>query len=86
MIKSFTAELTGIQFRFNVVNALKLEVFQVYAMYNEKRTRFHMQIRDSGKFEITDKDRCPAEFKALESELSELILNSQIIIPKPEVV
>jgi hypothetical protein len=50
MIKSFTAELTGIQFRFNVVNALKLEVFQVYAMYNEKRTRFHMQIRNSGKF------------------------------------
>lgn len=76
MIKNFTVELGGHVFKFNTLSAKDLRAFQVYAQHEGKRLRFHMQLRDGG-FYITDPTICPAEYLALEAELSSAILTSQ---------
>jgi len=53
---------------------VRLQLFQVYVLYDGKRKRFHMQIRDAGKFYITDKQACPEIYLPLESTLSDAIL------------
>jgi len=74
MIGNFTGEAGGISFEFVTQHTVKLYGFQVYAIYEQKKIRFHMQLKESGTFYITDPQACPAAVVALESELSQAII------------
>ncbi len=66
----------AVQFDFLPMNIRIRELYQVYATHGEKKLRFHMQLNKEGVFRITDKNRIPASFTALEQELSDAILAS----------
>lgn len=74
MLKSFSAEVEGVQFDFNTMNIQRPQLFQVYAEHEGQRVRFHMQINDEGVFRIALKDACPEPFQPLEPLLSATIL------------
>jgi len=76
MIKNFTVELAGTQFKFHTMSTKALELFQVYAQREGKPFRFHMQLRNDA-FVITDRSICPPEYLTLEAALNGAILNSQ---------
>lgn len=76
MIRNFTAELAGTQFRFNTLSSTTLHAFQVYMMQAGKQLRFHMQ-RKENDFFITDRSICSEEILALEADLSVAILTNQ---------
>ncbi len=65
-----------VKFTFNPINAYKLQLFQVYTMIKEQNVRFHMQINEEGAFEITDKERLPAAYLALEPQLANAIITN----------
>jgi hypothetical protein len=79
-IKRFNASLqldaSVIQFELHPVNIREKQLYQVYTQLGGKEYRFHMQGKDGKNFQITDKNRCPKEYLALESQLSDAILNS----------
>lgn len=77
MITKFTKDIAGIEFEFNPMNILRLQLFQIYVMYNDQRCRFHMQINDEGVFKITDPSNCPEEYRTYEAAMSEVILASE---------
>ena len=54
MVKNFDADFDGVTFHFNTLNRVRLDAFQVYVSYKDKKNRFHMQIAEDGKFHITD--------------------------------
>jgi acid phosphatase class B len=76
MIRNFTVELAGTSFKFNTLSAKELKAFQVYVQQDGRQLRFHMQ-RGDEVFYITDRSICPAEYVALEAELSAAIFKSQ---------
>lgn len=77
---SFTSEILTdnqpVTFEFLSMNVKAKQLYQVYAPFNGKRIRFHMQKDDKGSFRITDRDRCPKEYLPLEKELETAILQS----------
>ena len=77
---SFTTEIPmdndSVTFEFLSMNVKAKQLYQVYAMFNGKRIRFHMQKDDKGAFRITDRDRCPKEYLPLEKVLETAILQS----------
>jgi hypothetical protein len=77
MITKFKKDIAGIEFEFNPMNILRLQLFQVYVMHEDKRQRFHMQINEAGEFKITDPFNCPEEYRTYEGALSEAILASE---------
>jgi len=77
MITNFKKDIAGIEFEFNPMNILRLQLFQIYVMHEGKRERFHMQINDEGVFKITDQINCPEEYRTYEAALSEAILASE---------
>jgi hypothetical protein len=74
MINNFKIDFEGAEFEFLTMNAIKLQLFQVYVQHEGKRTRFHMQVNDEGVFYITDKNSCPEIYHPLEKTLSDAIL------------
>lgn len=74
MIGNFEAELEGAKFAFHTMNAQRLQLFQVYVLYEGKKVRFHMQRKGEGDFYITDIDHCPEPYRNLESPLNAAIL------------
>jgi len=72
-MKNFKAEAEGYEFEFHTMNVKKLQLFQVYVIYEGKKLRFHMQVDDKGNFHITDKDHCPAELHKAEPMLNDAI-------------
>ena len=52
------------------MNVKRLHLFQVYVVYEGQEHRFHMQRRDEGDFYITDPQKVPQPFLALEKDLS----------------
>jgi hypothetical protein len=77
MIANFKKEIAGIEFEFNPMNILRLQLFQIYVIHEGKKERFHMQINDEGVFKITDTINCPEEYRTYEAALSEAILASE---------
>jgi hypothetical protein len=79
-IKRFNASLqldaSMINFELHPVNVREKQLYQVYTQFENKEYRFHMQANDGKNFQITDKNRCPEKYLALESQLSEAITNS----------
>jgi hypothetical protein len=75
MIQNFTAEIDGTIFTFNMMHTIKLQLFQVYVLFEGKKTRFHMQRKDSGEFYLCDKASCPEIYQKLEPELNQAILS-----------
>lgn len=76
MITNFKAEIDGTEFDFRTMNVKKLQLFQVYVMYENKKKRFHMQVNEQGTFRITDLPSCPETFHPLEQKLSTAILKN----------
>lgn len=76
MITKFTKDVAGIEFEFNPMNILKLQLFQIYTVFEGSRHRFHMQITDEGVFKITDPVKCPEPYRTYEAALSDTILAS----------
>lgn len=74
--KTFPVGDAEVQFEFLPMNIRIRQLYQVYAMYGEKKLRFHMQINPEGQFRIMDRNRVPAPFIALENEFSDAILAS----------
>lgn len=74
MIRRFFKEIDSVEFEFNPMNILKLQLFQVYVVKDETRHRFHMEVSEDGNFKIADPVNCPPEYLALESKLSQTIL------------
>lgn len=74
MIGNFTQELNGTVFEFHTMNVNRLQLFQVYVRYENKKHRFHMQRRDKGDFYITDMDKVPPPYRELGPELNAAIL------------
>jgi hypothetical protein len=73
-IQNFQATIRDVPFEFITMNGVRLQLYQVYVLYNGQKVRFHMQIREDGNFYITDKHACPAEYHELEGAFSEAIL------------
>lgn len=73
MTRNFNIDLDGINFRFLTMNRVQLQLFQVYAPYNGKTTRFHMQVERDGKFKIVGNDVCPKDYLHLESTFNDAI-------------
>ena len=74
MINNFKIDFEGAEFEFLTMNSLKLQLFQVYVMDEGKKTRFHMQVAEDGKFYIAGKQACPEVYLPLESTFSDAIL------------
>jgi hypothetical protein len=74
MITNFEIELGGTKFEFHTMNAVNLNLFQVYVLHDNKRTRFHMQLQADKVFHITDRDKCPEIYLPLASQLHEAIV------------
>ena len=74
MINNFKIDFGGAEFEFLTMNIAKLQLFQVYALYEGKKIRFHMQRSNKGDFYITDKQACPEVYHSLEGTLSDAIL------------
>jgi hypothetical protein len=79
MITNFTIELSGAKFEFINMNRVRLQLFQVYVMHEDRKARFHMQINEAGTFYITDKPVCPAIYHDLESTFSDAILKLGVV-------
>jgi len=77
MIRSFNAQVGGVEFEFLTQHVVKLHGFQVYVMHEGQKRRFHMQINTEKKFFITDRAACPQEYLPFEISLSDAILSSQ---------
>lgn len=75
MIGNFTTTLDGTEFQFHTMNVQRLQLFQVYVLYEGKKIRFHMQRKDGGHFYITDIDHCPEPYRPLEEQLGAAILD-----------
>lgn len=78
MIQRFktTVPLDGnnIPFRFEPVNILRLQLFQVYCLFESKECRFHMQLdTETGTFKIAEISVCPEPYRELEQVLSDAI-------------
>lgn len=74
-MQNFKAEVGGVEFTFNTVHVRELQLFQVYAPYEGRTRRFHMQInKTTGSFYITDKAACPGPYLEYEQLLADLIL------------
>lgn len=74
MINNFKIDFEGAEFEFFTMNAVKLQLFQVYVLHDGKKKRFHMQLNNEGAFYITDKNSCPEIYHTLEKTLSDAIL------------
>ncbi|WP_295769242.1 hypothetical protein [uncultured Mucilaginibacter sp.] len=72
-MRNFTVDADGAQFEFFTMNVKRLQLFQVYVSYNDKRKRFHMQGDENSGFKITDPQACPSEFHKTEEQLSNAI-------------
>jgi hypothetical protein len=77
MIRSFNAQVGGVEFEFLTQHVIKLHGFQVYVMHDGQKRRFHMQVNAEGKFFITDPAACPKEYLPFEISFSDTILSSQ---------
>ncbi len=76
MITNFKAEIDGTEFDLRTMNVKKLQLFQVYVMYENNKKRFHMQVNEQGTFRITDLASCPETIHPLEQKLSMAILKN----------
>jgi len=74
MIGNFNLSIGSVQFEFRTMNVQRLQLFQVYALYEGKKVRFHMQRKGAGDFFITDVDHCPEPYRNLETDLNAAIL------------
>jgi hypothetical protein len=74
MTNNFKIDFEGTDFEFFSMNRWKLQLYQVYVLYDGKRKRFHMQLNEEGKFYITDKQTCPQIYLHLEDTLGDAIL------------
>lgn len=74
MINDFKIDFDNAEFEFKTMNAVHLQLFQVYVMDEGQKRRFHMQANEQGNFYITDKQACPQKFHHLETTFSDAIL------------
>jgi hypothetical protein len=74
MTNNFKIDFDGAEFEFLTMNAVRLQLFMVYVIYEGKKQRFHMQLKEDGIFYITDKQSCPEIYHSLESTMSDAIL------------
>lgn len=83
MIKRFQTVVPlekEIAFRFEPVNILKLQLFQVYFTYDGREIRFHMQKEaNAQEFKITDPFRFPDKMLEQHPEL-EPVLSDAIFL------
>ncbi|WP_179414262.1 hypothetical protein HDF19_15970 [Mucilaginibacter sp. E4BP6] len=75
MIGNFTAEAGVITFEFFTQHTVNLHGFQVYVLHEQKKIRFHMQVKNSSTFYITYPQACPAALLPLEALLSQAIMS-----------
>lgn len=83
MTKNFTTTIEGTEFELISMNRVKLQLYQVYALFEQKKVRFHMQVDDNNpeRFYITDRQSCPEVYLPLEAKLSEAILKNGHVVP-----
>ena len=74
MIGNFNVSIGSAQFEFHTMNVQRLQLFQVYVLYEGKKVRFHMQRKGDGDFFITDIEHCPEPYRNLETDLNAAIL------------
>ncbi|XZF16583.1 hypothetical protein ACTHGU_10620 [Chitinophagaceae bacterium MMS25-I14] len=63
----------NIEFRFEPMNIWKLQLFQVYVLYEGKEVRLHMQISGNARFKFAMPDIVPPPYRELEQVLSDAI-------------
>ncbi|RYG21155.1 MAG: hypothetical protein EOO07_03345 [Chitinophagaceae bacterium] len=73
-MQNFTIEADGATFQFITMNRRKIQLFQVYVMYDNRQARFHMQLNEeTGEFYITDKVHCPEIYHKSEKIFSDAV-------------
>ena len=75
MITNFSKNLNGVKFEFLTMNIVRLQLFQVLVLHENRKIHFHMQRNGEGNFYITNKDKCPEAYLLLEPELALTILD-----------
>ncbi|SDP13353.1 hypothetical protein [Mucilaginibacter sp. OK268] len=83
MTTNFKITFEGTEFEFITMNRVRLQLFQVYVLFERKKVRFHMQVNDNDeqRFYITDRSSCPKIYLPLESQYSEAILQKGLALP-----
>jgi|GEM_PF-6861669 len=67
---NFTKDIAGIAFEFKTMHIKRLHAFQVYALDEGIKKRFHLQLDTNREFRITDPQSTPAAILPLEKDLS----------------
>ncbi|MVN23000.1 hypothetical protein [Mucilaginibacter arboris] len=58
------------------MNSERLQLYQVYVMYEGVKKRFHMQVNEENRFKIMDRAACPEFCLPLENALHDAILEN----------
>ncbi|MDN5286571.1 MAG: hypothetical protein JWR38_2845 [Mucilaginibacter sp.] len=83
MTTNFRITIKGTEFEFISMNRVKLQAFQIFVLFEQKKVRFHMQVDDNDpeRFYITDPQSCPDVHLSLEPTFSEAILQKGLAVP-----
>ncbi len=82
LIRSFEKEfeVNGevVRMRFVTMNCVHKQLYQIYAPYEGKEVRFHIQKNNDGVFKIVGRGVCPPAFVPLEAAFEQAILDSPV--------
>jgi hypothetical protein len=70
MDSQFTITIGDIDFRLNSMNTIEPKLFQLYVPLEGKQRRFHL-VRQGINYLFAQREDCPSEILAYETELSE---------------
>lgn len=82
LIRSFEKDIEvngeSVHFRFVTMNCVHKQLYQVYAPFEGREARFHIQQNAAGEFKIVGRGVCPPPFVPLESVFAQAIAESPV--------
>lgn len=74
--KGFIVDGENVLIRFITMSCLHKQLYQVYAPFEGKTVRFHIQKNEEGVFKIVSSGACPPLYLPLEAAFEEAIIAS----------